>query len=120
MDGDLRTLLHTVLADPARFAEIPRERMVALIAELAGLQARFAALLQLSALPDRRNEPESTPDRLLTPTETAAALGETVRWLYRHAGELPFTRRLSRKALRFSEAGLRAYMAGRPTRRGRP
>jgi hypothetical protein len=44
-------------------------------------------------------------ERLLTPPEAAALLDVTVTWLYRHAGRLPFARRLSRKALRFSEPG---------------
>ena len=52
-------------------------------------------------------------ERLLGPPEAAALLGVTVTWLYRHAGQLPFTRRLSRKALRFSVAGLRRWLAAR-------
>lgn len=52
----------------------------------------------------------SPPDRLLTPDEAAAMLGVSVRWLYRHAGKFTFTRRLSRKVLRFHEPGLRDYM----------
>jgi len=49
-------------------------------------------------------------DRLLTPDEAAALLGVTVRWLHRHAAQFSFTRKLSRKCLRFHEAGLRAYI----------
>ena len=54
----------------------------------------------------------STPagDRLLTPEDAAARLGVGVRWLYRHADQFTFTRRLSRKCLRFSEQGLAAYI----------
>lgn len=51
-----------------------------------------------------------TQDRLLTPEEASALLGVTVRWLYRHAGQFTFTRKLSRKMLRFHEAGLRRYI----------
>jgi predicted DNA-binding transcriptional regulator AlpA len=50
-------------------------------------------------------------DRLLTPSEAASLLNVSPRWLYRHAKNLPFTRRLSPKALRFSEAGLLRYRA---------
>ena len=49
---------------------------------------------------------ESSPDHLLTVEEAAAVLGVSTRWLYSHAGRLPFARHLSRRALRFSEAGL--------------
>jgi predicted DNA-binding transcriptional regulator AlpA len=49
-------------------------------------------------------------DRLLTPKQAAEILGQTVRWVYGHAGKLPFTRRINRKNLRFSEAGLRRWI----------
>jgi predicted DNA-binding transcriptional regulator AlpA len=58
--------------------------------------------------------PESTEvDCLLTPEVAAQRLGQTRRWLYRHAKTLPFARRLSRKALRFSERGLERWLAAR-------
>ncbi len=46
------------------------------------------------------------PDRLVTAAEAAAVLGVSKRWLYSHGTHLPFARHLSRRALRFSEAGL--------------
>lgn len=49
-------------------------------------------------------------DRLLTPEEAAALLGVTVQWLYRHSRDFSFSRKLSRKVLRFHEAGLRRYI----------
>ena len=52
-------------------------------------------------------------DRLLTPQKAAAILGVHVRWLYRHAAKLPFTRRMSRKNLRFSEVGLHRWLAAK-------
>ena len=52
----------------------------------------------------------SPEDRLLTPEEAARALNTTVKWLYRHSKKLPFTRKLSRKSLRFSENSLRKWM----------
>ena len=52
-------------------------------------------------------------DKLLTPNEAAALMGVNRRWLYRHAGDLPFTRRFGRKTLRFSEAGLRRWIAAK-------
>ena len=65
---------------------------------------------------DPRLGPEPpAPDRLLTPKEASSLLGVTVRWLYRHAGKFTFTRKLSRKVLRFHEAGLRRFIEkGRP------
>ena len=53
----------------------------------------------------------TTTDTLLTAKEAAALMGVSPRWLYRHAAKLPFTRRINRKNLRFSEAGLRRWLA---------
>lgn len=55
----------------------------------------------------------SVKDRLLTAEEAAARTGMSVDWLYRHAGTLPFVRRPTRRAVRFSEAGLARWMATR-------
>ena|SRR5215831_8227808 len=52
-------------------------------------------------------------DKLLTPQEAAEMLGQTVRWVYRHAPQWTFTRRLSRKCLRFPENALRRYAMAR-------
>jgi excisionase family DNA binding protein len=52
-------------------------------------------------------------DALLTPDEAAAMIGVNRRWLYRHSAKLPFTRRISRKSLRFSEAGLHRWLAAK-------
>ncbi len=56
---------------------------------------------------------QTQPDRLLTPQEAATILGQSVPWLYRHAAKFPFTRRISRRNLRFSEAGLRRWIAAK-------
>jgi hypothetical protein len=52
-------------------------------------------------------------DRLLCVDEAASILKVTPQWLYRHSRQLPFSRRLSRKALRFSEQGLRRWVSAR-------
>jgi len=51
------------------------------------------------------------PDDLLTVEEAAAALRVSPRWLYRHAKQLPFARKLSPKVLRFSRSGMARWMA---------
>ena len=65
---------------------------------------RQAVREEIQAAQGQNGRPE--PDRLLDAEEAAPLLKVTPRWLYRHAKHLPFTRRLSRKVLRFSEAGL--------------
>jgi len=103
--------------DPVRAHALPLEIVMALALRCAALQATLAARLTQALLVAREGEPSAAnqDERLLTPQEASAILNVRVRWLYRHAGRLPFTRRLSRKRLRFSEAGLRRYLE---TRRG--
>ena len=113
MPVDRRTQLGSLFADPAVASEIPPEQAATLLGELAGMQAILAARLRAPSEPPARARRQAEADRLLTPGEAAAMLGVTVRWLYRHADQLTFTRRLSRKVLRFSEAGLRRYMGGK-------
>lgn len=47
----------------------------------------------------------------LTAEEAARMLSVTVDWLYRRTAVLPFARKLSRKVVRYSEAGIRRYLA---------
>lgn len=51
------------------------------------------------------------PDRLLTAREVARRLAVAPRWVYAHAGTLPFTRRIGTRVLRFSERGLERHLA---------
>jgi len=101
--------------DPERTADVPLSAVPSLMAQAAALQAALAARLAGVSITSDEPVGAHAPDaeRLLTPPEAAALLGVTVTWLYRHAGRLPFARRLSRKALRFSEAGLRRWLATR-------
>jgi predicted DNA-binding transcriptional regulator AlpA len=105
--------LAELVAVPERAVEVRVEEVPGLLARLASLQA--VLLSRLLAPQNHAASPRSPaePDRLLTAGEAAPILGTSERWLYRHAKQLPFSRRLSRKALRFSEVGLRRYMATR-------
>jgi predicted DNA-binding transcriptional regulator AlpA len=59
------------------------------------------------------NGNSSEKDTLLNSEQAAALMGVKSQWLYRHAAKLPFTRRISRKNLRFQEAGLRRWIAAK-------
>jgi len=54
-------------------------------------------------------------DRLLTVGEASQVLGVKRGWLYRNHAQLPFTRVLGRRNVRFSEAGVQEYMRTMPT-----
>jgi predicted DNA-binding transcriptional regulator AlpA len=103
---------------------------VTLLSEGSSLTLSREALLEALAEPNTNHSAESEvgaspqgrgptldaagssggPDRLLTAEQAAALLNVAPRWCYRHAAELPFTRRIGRKTLRFSEAGLRRWL----------
>src|SRR5436309_3248867 len=57
-----------------------------------------------------KSEPEQ-PDQLLTVSEAATRLGVSKRYVYGHAADYPFVRRLGPKTLRFSERGLEKWLA---------
>ncbi len=112
MSPETRDLIRAVLGDPAKATEVSPDAVPAVLGHLAELQAIFLARL-VSPNGSHSAPTSSEPDRLLTAEEAAPILGVTPRWLYRHARQLPFARRLSRKALRFSEAGLHRFLAAR-------
>ncbi len=97
----------------ARAAEI--DAIPGLLGEVEAIRAVLWRRLQApSAAP--ASAPADEPSRevhLLKPGEAAGLMGVTVRWLYRHHAELPFARKLTRKTLRFSEAGLRRWLSAR-------
>ncbi len=97
-------------------AEVSPHDAPTLLGELERLKAMIWARM-MHPSPNHQGGPanESEPDQLLTPQEAARILGVTPRWLYRHAKRLPFTKRISRKVLRFSEAGLRRWLATKKT-----
>ncbi len=94
---------------------VPPDQMPDLIGELAlasaVLNARLVAVP--ASNPDGRGEKAAEPDRLIDVKDAAVILKVEVSWLYRHAKALPFTRRLGRKQLRFSEIGIQRWMATR-------
>ena len=93
----------------ARVGELSPEGAASALFELGALQAALEARLRAMAVPSSRvGQPEQ--DRLLTPDEAANRLGVSLRWLYRNAKRLPFTRKLTRRTLRFHEAGLEKYI----------
>ena len=91
---------------------IPLDEVPGVLDELEHVKARLSARLR-GEQGTPRKPPGSSADRvskLLDAGEVAERLGVTERWVYRHAPRLPFTKRLSRRVLRFSEPGLRRWL----------
>jgi predicted DNA-binding transcriptional regulator AlpA len=87
-------------------AGLPAESLPGFVTQLGALLAAAGARLAAGARRD-------VPDRLLTVKQAAPVLGMSEDWLYRNADRLPFTHRTGRRAVRFSERGLKQYMADR-------
>ena len=94
---------------------LPIATLIALRAQARHLDADLEAAInsRLASGTGQAVSGLAEPDRLLSVEETAKIAGVTRVWLYRHAAQLPFTRRLSPKALRFSSAGLQRWLASR-------
>jgi predicted DNA-binding transcriptional regulator AlpA len=115
----MESLYHPTLADlvssPSKVGRARVEAIPELRAELARLDLLLEShfIRQVLGAGSKADDPRDATDKLLAATEAALLLGVTSRWLYRHWKTLPFARRLSRKTLRFSEAGIRRYMAAK-------
>ena len=100
-----------LLPDPT---EIPTESIAPVITRIASFQTALAMrLVNLPANSSRQDSKLEVEDELLTTADAAKLLNVSEDWIYRRANRLPFTRRLSRKALRFSKAGLLRWRAAK-------
>jgi len=111
-----RELLDELERDPVLASEVPMTDVPSVLAAVARREAQLATarVLLAARLVSRgaTHERGVENERLLSTQETAIRCGMSVDWLYRHAGTLPFARRIGR-SLRFSEAGLVRWIAGR-------
>ena len=113
--------LEEIENDPAVTAGLSAEVLGVLLARCAAELSRYAAIqgaltaaLTISqSTPDRKSSHAPAADRTLNADEIARELGQTRRWVFRNAKALPFVRRISRKALAGSEAGLRRWRDAR-------
>src|SRR5262249_43154584 len=104
-----------LIADPIRTTEVPPECIAAILAEVSQqeahlvlarsiLAARLATAMDVAQL-------HRDADDLLDAHQAARRLGMSIGWLYKNARKFPFTRRIGRRTLRFSAAGIADYQA---------
>ena len=109
--------LAELLDMPSRASAVPTESIPSLLGRLESLRAVLLARLineGAPALPTSIQVPSGTrTDHLLTPAEAATLMNVTIRWLYQHHRAFPFAKKLSRRVLRFDEAGLHRWLAHR-------
>lgn len=108
-------LLARVVRDPSSTEELSEEALIEVLGALEGLKAKvWSRLIQFTVAGEEDEEsPQPEPDQLLDVNNAAAVLGVTPRWLYDHAEQLPFTRKLAPRTLRFSEFGLYRWLETR-------
>ena len=90
-------------------AEVKPDQIPAAIAQLAAAQSTLAARLMVAASQPAPRQDEET--NWLSVEEAAAKVGRSPRWFYPNAKRLPFLKRLSRKVLLVSEAGMMRWVA---------
>jgi hypothetical protein len=98
--------VETFLEDPERIAGLSRADLAALLAKVKALEgALLAKLLTGDTAPSGSDS--------LDADELAAALGQSRRWVFRHAKELPFIIRTGAKSVVGSRAGLNRWLKAR-------
>jgi hypothetical protein len=103
--------LAEIISDPKRAGDVQKDAIPLLMAQLVAVQSALLARFLTDPHSQSAQVPNNEKDILLTADQAAPLLNVTPNWLYRHARQLPFSRRLSRKVLRFSEAGIRRWQA---------
>lgn len=105
--------LAILAADPSRIEDVARAELPALIGEAARLHALLQAQLLSVPAVEKPVASSNGSGPLLKATEAAERLNVSTRWVYRHADELPFTKRLTNGTLRFDERGLKRWQERR-------
>jgi predicted DNA-binding transcriptional regulator AlpA len=109
--------LDEILSDPAAAARLGAAERAALLGKalvaVSVLAAAPAIAVNGNGATPPASEPRPEPDRTLDLAEAATLLGVKPAWLTRHARTLPFTRKLGHRTVRYSEAGIRRWLAAR-------
>jgi hypothetical protein len=101
--------LDELVRDPSRAAGLSIPTLAVLQAQCAAAQGAIAAAMSSAPTQAVHLRAVGAEDRTLDADQIAAELGQSRRWVFRNAGKLPFVRRISRKSLVGSEAGLRRW-----------
>jgi hypothetical protein len=109
--------LADLVQDPGLAAELPGERIPALLAQCAAVQTALAARLAALVCQEASRAGQVAPDNpggWLMVGEANAISNLGVRWLYRHWRQVGGAKKFSRKRLRFHEATFRRWLQKRP------
>ena len=109
--------LDQLARDSSAALGLPPAALTALHMQATAALSAIGLAWALTGQGDRQAPAEKSDDRMLTIDEASERLRKGRQWLYRNAARLPFVRRISRKSLLVSEAGLNAYLAAKPALR---
>ncbi len=101
--------LDDLARDPSLADTLPAAAVAALLGRAQITTAALHARLLSIASESHGPSPRTPADRTIGADEIAAILGVNRRFVFRHAKELPFIRRVSRKALAASETAVRRW-----------
>ncbi len=76
-------------------------------------RAEFEEIVQRAVEKALNGNGHHEGDKLLDAEEASKILSVSPDWLYRHGRQLPFTRKLAPRVLRFSAQGIQKYLATR-------
>lgn len=103
--------LSDVLADPSKATQLPREAIAMLLGELEQIKAQLWSRLIVAHTGGE--SVANNGDNLLDVNQAALKLGMSKDYLYRNAAHLPFTVRVGKKHVRFSEIGIDRFIRQR-------
>ena len=101
--------IEDLIDDPGQVETLSYGQTVDMLARIGALQPILIG--RLASLGSDHKESKS--DTLLNVEEASERLGVSKDWLYRHAKELPFTKRIGHRQLRFSDMGIEKYIRHR-------
>lgn len=106
-----------IAANPSAIQNLPDGQLLELLAELERLRARLWWRLNRppGPQPDRNGSEDQRydEDQLLDVERVAEIMAVDKRYVYDHADDWPFTRRISPRKLRFSKKGLFGWLETR-------
>jgi hypothetical protein len=109
--------LDQLARDPSAAVGLPPAALAALHMQATAVLSAIGLAWASTGQGDQQAPVDKSDNRMLTIDEASARLRKGRQWLYRNAARLPFVRRISRKSLLVSEAGLNAYLAAKPALR---
>jgi hypothetical protein len=113
-----RPTLDLIVADPRTAANLPRETLNELLAEIAVAQSTLVArLLALDGTAAKVETPAPADDDWISADEAAAIIKHRRRWIYDNKDKLPFVSKVSHKVLLCSKAGILKWLQARKVRR---